>query len=290
MHPALTPGAHAITVDSIVQRYHVHGAGPVCVVHPGGPGVNWDHLRLPGLEGSNTMVYVEPIGTGESGRLPETDLYTLARYATHLRAIVAVVGGRDTALLGHAHGGSVLQQYITTYPDSVRALVLVCSTPVLNDELIQEAEDSLSRFAEQHADRSEAADVTAAYLDVLTATDDHTLTYALRRLFPANFRDYWAPGSYASLFKLRSNLTAWVDPWNGGGYQRTDFRDALGRVRTPALIISGAWDPIISPRWSRALEVSLPGSRLVEFPDSAHLPHLEEPDSFNRIVAEFLLR
>ena len=28
MHPALTPGAHSITVDSIVQRYHVHGAGP----------------------------------------------------------------------------------------------------------------------------------------------------------------------------------------------------------------------------------------------------------------------
>ena len=63
-----------------------------------------------------------------------------------------------------------------------------------------------------------------------------------------------------------------------------------GRVRTPALIISGAWDPIISPRWSRALEISLPGSRLIQFPDSAHLPHLEEPDSFNRIVAEFLLR
>ena len=40
MRPALTPGAHAITVDSIVQRYHVHGAGPVCVVHPGGPGVD----------------------------------------------------------------------------------------------------------------------------------------------------------------------------------------------------------------------------------------------------------
>ena len=149
MHRALAPGAHSITVDGIVQRYHVHGGGPVCVVHPGGPGVSWEHMRLPGLECSNTMVYVEPIGTGESGRLPETDLYTLARYASHLRAIVEAVGGHRTALLGHSHGGSVLQQYITTYPDSVRALVLVCSTPVLNDELIREAEDSLSRFAER---------------------------------------------------------------------------------------------------------------------------------------------
>jgi proline iminopeptidase len=290
MHPALTPGAHSITVDSIVQRYHVHGAGPVCVVHPGGPGLSWDHMRLPGLESSNTMVYVEPIGTGESGRLPETDLYTLARYATHLRAIVEAVGGRGTALLGHSHGGSVLQQYITTYPDSVRALVLVCSTPAGNGELIRETADNLSRFAEQHAQHSEAADVVAAYLDVLTATDDHTLTHALRRLFPAYFRDYWDSGSYASLFKLRSAITAWAEPSNRGGFERTDFRDDLARVRTPALVIAGAWDPIISPRWSRALEVSLPGSWLVQFPNSAHMPHLEEPDIFGRIVTEFLLR
>jgi proline iminopeptidase len=290
MHPALTPGRHSITVDGIVQRYQVHGKGPVCVVHPGGPGLSWEHLRLPGLEGSNTMVYVEPIGTGESGRLPETDLYTLALYATHLRAIVDAVGGRDAALLGHAHGGSVLQQYITTYPDSVRALVLVCSTPVGNEELIRETEDNLSRFAEQHARHGEATDVAAAYLDVLTATDDHTLTLALRRLFPAYFRDYWDPASHASFFKLRSNITAWAEPANRGGIARTDFRADLIRVRTPALVISGAWDRIISPRWSRALEVSLPESRLVQFPGSAHLPHLEEPDTFSRIVTEFLLR
>ena len=50
MHPALTPGAHAVTVDSIVQRYHVHGTGPVCVVHPGGPGLSWNHMRPPETE------------------------------------------------------------------------------------------------------------------------------------------------------------------------------------------------------------------------------------------------
>jgi proline iminopeptidase len=224
MHPALTPGRHSITVDGIVQRYHVHGAGPVCVVHPGGPGLSWEHLRLPGLERSNTIVYVEPIGTGESGRLPGTDLYTLARYATHLRAIVEAVGGPAAALLGHAHGGSVVQQYITTNPDSVRALVLACSTPVGNDELIRETADNLSRFAEQHARHNEATDIAAAYLDALTATDDHTLTHAVRRLFPAYFRDYWDAAAHAGFFKLRSEITAWAEPSNRRGIARTDFR------------------------------------------------------------------
>jgi pimeloyl-ACP methyl ester carboxylesterase len=72
--------------------------------------------------------------------------------------------------------------------------------------------------------------------------------------------------------------------------ERTDFRDSLARIRTPTLVIAGAWDPLIGPRWSRALEVGLPDSRLVHFANSAHLPHLEEPDTFRRIVAEFLLR
>jgi proline iminopeptidase len=159
-----------------------------------------------------------------------------------------------------------------------------------NDELIRETEDNLSRFAEQHAHQGEATDVAAAYLDVLTATDDHTLTHALRRLFPAYFRDYWDSGSHASFFGLRSGLTAWAEPSNRGGFERTDFRDRLHRVRTPALIIAGAWDPIIGPRWSRALEAGLPGSRLVEFPDSAHMPHVEEPETFSRVVTEFLMR
>jgi proline iminopeptidase len=289
MHRALTPGAHSITVDGVPQRYHVHGGGPLCVVHPGGPGLSWEHMRLPGLEGSNTMVYIEPIGTGGSGRLPDTGLYTLGRYVTHLRAVVEAVGGRGTALLGHAHGGSVLQQYITAYPDSVRALVLVCATPAWNEELIRETGDNLSRFAEQHAQHSEASDVEAAYLDMLTATDDQTLTHALRRLFPAYFRDYWG-SSFASLFKLRSTITAWAEPSNRGAFERTDFRDRLHRVRTPALVIAGAWDPIVSPRWSRALAVSLPESRLVQLPGSAHMPHLEEPEIFSRTVTEFLMR
>jgi len=287
MRPELTPGTHRLTVDGVVQCYHVHGAGPVCVVHPGGPGLSWGHLRLPHLEPSNTMVYVEPIGTGESGRLPETDRYTLARYATHLRAIVEAVGG-GTALLGHAHGGSVVQQYLTTYPDSVRAVVLVCSTPVGNEELVRETEENLSRFAEQQARHGEAADVATAYLDVLTATSDSTLTHALRRLFPAYFRDYWDSRAHGRYFKLRSDITAWAAPSNRGGFERTDFRDRLARVRAPALVICGAWDPIIGPRWSRALEVSLPNSRLVQFRDSAHMPHIEEPAAFGRIVTDFL--
>ncbi|MGS2811439.1 alpha/beta fold hydrolase [Nocardia sp. MW-W600-9] len=70
MTGALTTGTHAFDSDGVIQRYHVYGSGPVCLVHPGGPGIHWEYLRMPALEQHLTMVYIEALGTGESGRLP----------------------------------------------------------------------------------------------------------------------------------------------------------------------------------------------------------------------------
>lgn len=66
---ALEPGAHVLSVNGMAQSYHVAGSGPVCIVHPGGPGAKWSYMRMPLLEASITMIYLEPIGTGASGRL-----------------------------------------------------------------------------------------------------------------------------------------------------------------------------------------------------------------------------
>lgn len=61
----LSPGTHTIVVQHgpshVEQRYHVAGAGPVCIAHSGGPGIGWEYLRMPMLERSLTMVYIEPV-------------------------------------------------------------------------------------------------------------------------------------------------------------------------------------------------------------------------------------
>ena len=79
---ALTSGIHEIVVDGVRQRYHVAGAGQVCIVHSGGPGVAWEYLRMAAVEAELTTVYVEPVGTGEAGRLPDHPRgYTVDRFA-----------------------------------------------------------------------------------------------------------------------------------------------------------------------------------------------------------------
>ncbi|MGW4771530.1 alpha/beta fold hydrolase [Nocardia sp. NPDC004278] len=85
----LAPGVHIFDSDGISQRYHVYGSGPVCVAHPGGPGIFWDYLRMPALEEHLTMVYVEALGTGESGRLPtHPHGYTRERYSLALQRLI----------------------------------------------------------------------------------------------------------------------------------------------------------------------------------------------------------
>jgi proline iminopeptidase len=68
---ALAPGNHGININGVEQHYHVAGQGPLCIAHPGGPGLHWDYLKMRAVEQHLTMLYIEPIGTGSSGRLAE---------------------------------------------------------------------------------------------------------------------------------------------------------------------------------------------------------------------------
>lgn len=63
------PGFHTALINGLTRAYHVHGDGPILVVHPGGPGVDWSYVRMRSLERDVAVVYLEPIGSGASSRL-----------------------------------------------------------------------------------------------------------------------------------------------------------------------------------------------------------------------------
>ncbi|MFI8008054.1 alpha/beta fold hydrolase [Streptomyces sp. NPDC086010] len=127
----LSPGTHSFEVGGIIQRYHVHGSGPVCVVHPGVPGADWTRLRAPALEKHLTMVYVEPIGTGASGRLPSHPHgYTRDRYSRFLELLINNLGVRRVHLLGHAHGALVAAHHAVHRPERLAGVVLHEGAPV----------------------------------------------------------------------------------------------------------------------------------------------------------------
>ncbi|KDN21959.1 alpha/beta fold hydrolase [Amycolatopsis rifamycinica] len=282
-------GTHTVELDGVLQRYHVHGRGPVCVVHPGGPGVDWAYLRLPALEPHLTMVYVEPIGTGGSGRLPSHPHgYTRERYARALLALLDHLGVATPYVLGHSHGGFVAQYFAQHQADRVAGVVLYGSAPVTGPEHGAEAQRNVAEFARRNAGRPELPEVLAALAATASLSDDDGMTAALRGLLPAYFADYW--GREAEFGSLRetvrgthiSGLDTDLVP------DTVDDRATLGALTVPALVIGGRYDVICGPRWAHELHELIPGSRLVVLEHSGHFGHLEEPGLFAESVVDFV--
>jgi pimeloyl-ACP methyl ester carboxylesterase len=67
------------------------------------------------------------------------------------------------------------------------------------------------------------------------------------------------------------------------------FEDKLSRVQTPTLVIRGAKDPIVSPRWTERMTEVLPQGKLVNIQGAAHAVNYNSPDEFTRAIQEFLI-
>jgi proline iminopeptidase len=277
---------HQITIDGLPQVYHVAGTGPVCVVHPGGPGIGWGYLRLPALEEHLTMVYLEPIGTGDSGRLPQVRDYHLGTYLRFLEGVVAHLGQEKVFLLGHSHGGFVLQRYALAHPDRVAGLVLHDTSPVTGDEFWAGAMAGVAAYPSEHPDEPAALDVPKAFQEALQATDDAALTAAFARFIPLYLHDYW--GRREEFAPFVAGIRAWADPQRGEEPEPFDVRSRLGEITAPVLIVVGRHDFICGVRWARMLHEGISGSRLVVLEGSGHMGHIEQPGEFYRAVGEFL--
>jgi 3-oxoadipate enol-lactonase len=66
-----------------------------------------------------------------------------------------------------------------------------------------------------------------------------------------------------------------------------DYRSKVGSVKHPVLFIVGEKDGT-TPAAMRQMHETLAGSKFVELPGAGHISNLDQPDTFNRSVREFL--
>ena len=281
----LAAGEHLIDVDGRPQWYHVAGRGPVCLVHPGGPGLGWEYLRMPALEAHLTVVYLEPIGTGRSARFDHADDYSIDRYTEFLGRVLDHLTVPAPLLLGHSHGGFVAQRYALSHPERLGGLVLYATSPATGADFWTSAVTNVQLFPQQYPDRAAAADIPPAFQAALAADTDEAYTAALRRLLPVYLANPW--GEESLLPAVRQGLHAWVAPARAQEPRPFNVRASLTGLTVPSLILAGAHDFICGPRWAQALTATIPGARLVTFDDSGHLAHLEEADTFATTVTGF---
>ncbi|MFD4638308.1 alpha/beta hydrolase [Lentzea sp. NPDC058436] len=284
----LAAGTHTVEIGGVVQSYHVHGAGPVCLAHPGGPGVFWEYLRMPALESRLTMVYVEPLGTGGSGRLgSHPNGYTRDRYSEALVGLLDHLGVRSAFLIGHSHGGFVAQHFALRHPERVAGVVLYESAPLTGPDHVAEAMAQVEVFAGRNADNPELPAVLGALQATGSISTDEEMVDALRGLLPAYLADYWgrqeefAPLRAAISGTHLSGLDEHLEP------DVINDREVLGSLAVPALVVVGRYDVVCGVRWAEELHELIPDSRLVVLEHSGHLGHVEEPAAFADAVLDF---
>ncbi|WP_046730244.1 alpha/beta fold hydrolase [Streptomyces humi] len=287
----LSPGTHAYWADGVLQRYHVHGSGPVCVAHSGGPGLVWEYLRMPDLEEHLTMVYVEPIGTAEDSRLPSHPHgYTRERYSRSLQTLIEYLGVSRTHLLGHSHGAFVAAYHALHRAEQLSGVVLYEGAPVTGPEHGAEAGRMVEAFVAKHAGHPGLPDVLAAFGAMSTISSDEQTVAVARGVLPSYFADYWGDEERLAPFRdsvqgtYISGLDADLTP------DTIDDRAGLKDLQVPALVVVGRHDVICGPRWGLELDELIPDSQLLMLENSGHLGHIEEPLVFADAVRDFVLR
>ncbi|WP_405587774.1 alpha/beta fold hydrolase [Streptomyces sp. NBC_01190] len=285
--PGAAPGeARTVVVDGVRQVYRLAGAGPVCLVHSGGPGVHPRYLRIPGLEDGLTLVYLDPVGTGDSDPLPDGD-YSVARYARFAAAVLDDLGASTGYFLGHSHGGFVALQFGLDHPDRLDGLILYDTAPAHGRAEREAASDAMASFVRRWADRPEAVEAGRMWDAVnlsrtMEITDDASFRRYLNGILPAYFADYRT--TVERVGELSLDVTR--DPnrrpadW--------DVRDRLGAIDVPALLIVGTHDFICPPRLAYEMHAGLPDARLCELRDSGHFGHIEQPDEFVAAVLDLI--
>jgi pimeloyl-[acyl-carrier protein] methyl ester esterase len=68
-----------------------------------------------------------------------------------------------------------------------------------------------------------------------------------------------------------------------------DDRGLLPQIQTRTLVVEGRHGPYPAET-ARFIAAAMPHARQVEFARSGHAPHLEEPELFNRTIADFARR
>jgi proline iminopeptidase len=241
---------------------------------------------MPAVELHVTAVYLEPIGTGGSGRLADPRGYTLDRYVRSVHGLLDYLQVEGPVFfLGHSHGGFVAQHVALAHPERLAGLILYDTSPTTGPEFWGDVAQNLRGFAERHAGRPEEVEmpgILGAFEAASRATDDEEITAILRRLLPAYFADYW--GREHEFAPLRASVRMYAGPLHGQEPAPFDLRDQLSAITAPTLVIVGRDDPICAPRWAHLLHEGIPGSRLVVLEHSGHFGHIEEPEAFAHAI------
>ncbi len=255
----------AVTFGGVTHHFRVDGPddGPV-VVFSNSLGTDfriWDPV-LPRLPGGLRILRYDKRGHGLSD-LPQTS-WGMADLVGDAAQLIDHLGLRDIVFCGLSVGGMIAQGLAAERPELIKALIL-CDT------------GAKLGAPEMWEDRI-AATLGPGIASMADAV--------LERWFTPEFRS-----GHPAFPAYRNMLTRTTASGYAGvcaAIRDTDLMESTSRLSVPCLAVCGDQDGATPPDLVRETAALIPGSRFELINGAGHIPTVEQPEQFARLISEFL--
>ncbi len=259
-------------------RYWTQGDGPGLILVHGLPGsAEFWQYNLGPLATEHRVCALDLLGFGGSDK--EIEDLSLGYAAAFLSQFMDAVGLERPSLVGNSLGGLVCAQTAAWSPERVEKLILVDSagfgqelSPFLRLWSVPVLGDLVFRFYQQGF-----ASLRRWILRDSSSVDDEWLAAAAAVLRTPGVRE-----NALRIARKGVNLR---------GQRREMFADLhreLASMEVPTLIIWGRRDPVIPVAHAYAARELIPHAQVRIIEASGHMPQLDHPEEFNRLVLDFL--
>jgi pimeloyl-ACP methyl ester carboxylesterase len=272
---------HLREVDIVGARvnYVEMGEGPTLMFVHGLSGCwqNWLE-NIPYFARSHRVIAVDLPGFGASP-MPPWEL-TIPAYGRFLRDFCERLGIDRCSLVGNSMGGFIASEVAITEPERVDDLTLVSAAGITWARARREPAEMLARVGRAAAPlvlRFELSAIRRPKIRELAFRGVFHDPNALRRemLWENVVPAFQSPGYFDSM----RNLV---------GY---DIRDRLEEIGVPTLIVWGRNDRVVPVPAAFAYKKRIgDNAELLIFDECGHVPQIERPVRFNRVVEKFLAR
>ena len=264
---------------------------PVMVLH-GGPGAGHNYCEpiadVLAQTGRAAVLY-DQIGCGNSTHLPDKpkEFWTPELFMEELVLLTEHLGiSNKYNIVGQSWGGMLGMQFAITKPKGLNALV-VADSPASMEVWVSEANKLRKELPPE-------VEATLLKHEAAGTTEDPEYIAAVDVFYSRHLcRIPQPPYVVASFEQLAADPTVY-HTMNGpsefhviGSLKHWDIRPQLKEISAPTLLVSGQYDEA-TPAMVKEINRLIPGSKWELFAESSHMPHVEEPAKFKRVVSEFL--
>jgi non-heme chloroperoxidase len=257
------------TPDGTRLAYVDLGSGPpIVLLHGWSSSMNWFKEQIDYFVPRYRVLALEFRGHGDSDKAPSG--HTMEQYAQDVHDFVEAVGARDCLMVGWSMASFVLWKYFERYGRD-QALGMVF--------LGQSASDLRS---EKYPGGIVTLDEFYGMMHRLQTERDVLLPEWMRamRMHATDEQVAWMAAEYARCPAHIATIAFYFQTM-------VDCFDIFGTIDFPTRVFFGTDPGMYHIEDGEYLAGAIPGTKLVVFDQSGHIPMLEEPEKFNRELEAF---